>query len=91
MSRATDSPDGRIDPLEQDGTQCLVVLQMLRDDHKPRWTHAELEHELYDVDPAAITVALERLAEQGVVHLEGEQIEVSPCARHLDALGFICI
>ncbi len=43
------------------------------------------------MDPAAIAVALERLAEQGVVHLEDEQIRASACARHLDALGFICI
>lgn len=64
---------------------------MLRDDHKPCWTRAELEHELYDVDPTAITVALERLAEQGVVQPEGEQIRASSCARHLDALRFICI
>jgi hypothetical protein len=84
-------PEEQVDPLEQDGTQCLVVLQLLRDDHAPRWSHGELERELYDVDPKAIGVALERLLEHGVVHAEGERVWASACARHLDALGFICI
>ncbi len=79
------------DPLQEDGTQCLVVLQVLRDDYPEPWTRAELDRELYDVDEAAIGVALERLREQGVVHAEGEQVSASQCARHLDALGFVCI
>ena len=79
------------DPLQEDGTQCLVVLQVLRNDHPKPWTRAELDRELYDVDEAAIGVALERLREQGVVHVEGERFFASPCARHLDALGFVCI
>ncbi len=79
------------DPLEQDGTQCLVVLQLLRDDRTPHWSRGELELELYDVDPRAIGVALERLREQGVVHGDGERVWASACALHLDALGFICI
>ena len=45
-----DMPEEQVDPLEQDGTQCLVVLQLLRDDHALRWTRGELERELYDVD-----------------------------------------
>jgi hypothetical protein len=81
----------RVDPLEQDGTQCLVVLQLLRDDHELRWSCVELERELHDVDPEAIGVALARLSEQGVVHRDGERLWASACARHLDALGFICI
>lgn len=81
----------RPDPLQQDGTQCLVALQVLRDDHPEPCTRAELERELYDVDPSAIGVALERLRERGVMLREGERFSASPCARHLDALGFICI
>jgi DNA-binding HxlR family transcriptional regulator len=79
------------DPLQEDGTQCVVVLQVLRDDHPQPWTLADLDRELVDVDPDAIAVALDRLAEQGVVVRKGEQITVSPCARHLDDLGFVCI
>jgi predicted transcriptional regulator len=84
-------PNERIDPLQEDGTQCVVILQVLRDDHEQPWTLVEIEHELADVDPDAIVVAIARLEEQGVVVRQGEQISASPCARHLDALGFICI
>jgi hypothetical protein len=84
-------PGKRNDPRQEEGTQCLIVLQVLRDDHEQPWTRAELEHALHDVDPAAITVALERLNEQGVIRIESDQIEASPCARHLNALAFICI
>lgn len=79
------------DPLEQDGTQCLVVLQVLRDERPEWWSRGDLLSELYDVDPDAIGVALERLREQGVVQVKGERFSASPCARHLDALGFVCI
>ena len=84
-------PGQRIDPLEHDRTQRPVVLQLLRDDHDPKWTRVELDKKLDDIDPDAITIALERLQEQGVVHADGEQLAASPCARHLDALGFIAI
>lgn len=84
-------PDQPIDPLQEEGTQRLVVLQLLRDDHEQPWTRAELDKELYDLDPDAITIALERLQEQGVVQVDGEQLSASACARHLDALGFISI
>lgn len=84
-------PREPIYPLQECGTQCVVVLQVLRKDHESPWRRAELERELHDVDPAAIGVALERLREQGVVHLEGERVSASTCARHLDVLGFICI
>jgi hypothetical protein len=78
-------------PLQEDGTQCVVVLQVLRDDHPQPWTLAEIEDELADVDPDAIAVALDRLAEQGVVVREDGRFAASPCARHLDDLGFVCI
>jgi hypothetical protein len=81
----------RVNPRQEEGTQCVVVLQVLRKDHPEPWTAAEIECELHDVDPEAIGVALERLREQGVVHMGGEQLAASPCARHLDALAFVCI
>jgi hypothetical protein len=84
-------PSDRRNPYQEEGTQCVVVLQVLRQDHPEPWTRAEIESVLHDVDPEAIGVALERLQEQGVVHKEGEQLAASPCARHLDALGFVCI
>ncbi len=84
-------PDERIDPLQEEGAQRLIVLQVLRGDHDLRWSRQELERELHDVSPVAIGVALERLQAQDVVHLEGEQVWASPCTRHLDDLRFICI
>ncbi len=77
-------------PRQEDGTQCVIVLQVLRDDH-PQWTRAQIKRKLADIDQDAVAVALERLHEQGVIRIEGNQIEASPCARHLDDLGFICI
>jgi hypothetical protein len=84
-------PGQPIDPLQEEGTQRLVVLQLLRDDHDPKWTRVELEKELDDIDPDAIAIALQRLQEQGVVQADGEQLSASPCAWHLDALNFITI
>jgi hypothetical protein len=78
-------------PRQEEGTQCVVVLQVLRNDHPEPWTHEEIERNLADIDPDAIGIALERLHEQGVVNIEGKQITASACARHLDALGFIGI
>ncbi len=79
------------DPLQEDGTQSLVVFQVLRDDRAEWWSLGDLLSELYDVDSDAIGVAVERLREQCVVGVEGERFSASSCARHLDALGFICI
>jgi hypothetical protein len=68
-----------------------IVLQVLRDDRDERWARAELEGEIYDIEPLAISEALERLREEGVVHLSGETVWASRCARHLDALGMVSI
>ncbi len=84
-------PGQPIDPIQEEETQHLVVLQLLRSDHEPQWTRPELDAELDDVDPDAITVAIERLREQGVVQVEDEELSACACARHLDALGFISI
>jgi hypothetical protein len=73
------------------GTEAVVLLQLLRDDHEQPWTLAELKDALADVDPTAIAVSIERLHEQGVVRIDGKHITASPCARHLDDLGFVCI
>jgi hypothetical protein len=84
-------PSRPIYPLQEGGTQCLVVLQILRDDHEQPWTLAEIQRELVNVDRAAVAVSIERLHEQGVLRIDGKHITASPCARHLDGLGFVCI
>jgi DNA-binding HxlR family transcriptional regulator len=68
-----------------------IVLQVLRDDHDERWSRAELEREIYDIEPLALGDALERLRQEGVVHLSGEQVWASRCALRLDALGMVSI
>ena len=68
-----------------------VILQVLRDDHDERWSRAELEREIYDIPPHDIADALERLRQEGVVHLSGELVWASRCALHLDQLGMVSI
>jgi hypothetical protein len=69
--------------------QRAIVLQVLRDDHAERWTRVELEQEASDIEPLAVSDALMTLDAEGVVILDGEHVEASRCARHLDAIELI--
>jgi hypothetical protein len=71
------------------GTERLVVLQVL----DRAFTRAELARELDDVDPEAISAAVDGLEAAGVVEIDRGQgrVRASPCARRLDALDLICI
>lgn len=75
-----------------------IILQLLRDDHDERWTHAALQAEVSDVEPSVLSSAVERLERHGValhgialqgIALQGEYVRASPCARHLDELGLV--
>jgi hypothetical protein len=68
-----------------------IVLQALRDDHPERWTRAELEAEIFDFPPVIVDEALVRLEAEGVVILDGENVEASRCARRMDALELVSI
>lgn len=68
--------------------QRAIVSQVLRDDHPPRWTRTELEHE---IEPEAVGDALTRLHGEGVVLVHGENVEASRCTRCLDALDLIAV
>lgn len=70
-------------------TERSLVLMILN--HPERCLRAELEAELHDIDPLAVSDALETLETEGVVILDGEQVSASRCARHLDALGLIAV
>lgn len=83
--RIDSRPDG------EEIAERAIVLQVLRDDHDERWSRAELELEAYDIAPLMLGDALARLSEEGVVHLAGELVWASRCARHLDALGMVSI
>jgi hypothetical protein len=76
---------------DPDGIERAILLQVLRDDHTERWSRAELETELHDIEPLAINDALERLKASAVVHLEGEQVCASRCMRHIGGLGMVSI
>jgi hypothetical protein len=68
-----------------------IVLQVLRDDHDERWSRAELERELYDVETQALAAALESLRQEGVLHLSGDLVWASRCALRMDWLGMVSI
>jgi hypothetical protein len=60
QQQATDEQQER-EWTSEDRAKRAIVLQVLRDDHPERWTRAELEHELPDVLPEAVEVAIEDL------------------------------
>lgn len=76
---------------DEEQVERALVLQVLRDDHPERWTRAELEHEVFDFDPLTVNEGLERLAAEGVLILDGEQVRASACARRLYARGLVSI
>jgi hypothetical protein len=68
-----------------------IVLQVLRDDHDPRWTRAELRREVSDIAPRAVREAFDRLEAEGVIVTDGEYIVASRCVWHLDALELVSV
>jgi hypothetical protein len=76
---------------DEEQAERAIALQVLRDDHPAQWTRAELEAEIGDRDAQAIADALMRLEAECVVILDGERVQASACARHMDALGLVSI
>jgi hypothetical protein len=68
-----------------------IVLQVLRDDHGHRWSRAELEVEISNVEPLEISDALTRLDGNDIVRFSGESVWASRSIRRLDELGLIAI
>jgi DNA-binding MarR family transcriptional regulator len=68
-----------------------IILQVLRDDRDERWSRAEMQTEVFDVDPSAISDALERLEWHGVVVRYDDEYMASRCALHMDAIGMVSI
>ena len=68
-----------------------IILQFLRDDHGDRWSRAELEVEISNVEPLDISDALARLGQDGIVQISGESVSASRAVRRLDELGLIAI
>ena len=68
-----------------------IVLQLLRDDHRERWSDKQIERALYDFKPEAIRKAIVRLEAGGVICCLDEFIGASRCAQYLDSLELISI
>lgn len=68
-----------------------IVLQLLRDDHDERWSHTELQAEINHTETSALSSAVERLEQHGVVASLDGYVLASRCARHLDELELVSI
>ncbi len=89
---ASDDADGDAQLIDDPWmVERAIVLQVLRNDHPARWTRAELQAEIDDVDPVAIRLALRRLKTQGVVCMEGKELWASRCTWRLEDLGMVSI
>jgi hypothetical protein len=53
------------------------MLQVLRDDHRERWSRKQLERALFDIEPEAIGDAIIRLEANGVVYCLDEFVGAS--------------
>lgn len=68
-----------------------IVLQLLRDDHAPRWARAELACEISDFAAPQLEAALARLEREGVADCDGDAAWASRALRRLDELELISI
>jgi hypothetical protein len=67
-----------------------IILQLLEDEHGHRCSSARLASTL-DAADGALEQALRRLAEAGVVCVDGAEVWASDAARCLDELGLLSI
>jgi hypothetical protein len=77
-------PESKQVPVRVERIVALFVL-----DHPAGCSRAELDRELHDIDPEAVSAAVSGLEAVGVVTVEGEQVRASECIKHLDALNLI--
>jgi DNA-binding transcriptional ArsR family regulator len=67
-----------------------IVLQLLGEEGERRSSQAQLAAAL-DVEARALSRALARLSDAGVVCVAGKQVWASTAARRIDELGLIAI
>ena len=77
-------------PAREGGLQRAIVLQLLREDHPRRWSHAELVSEL-GAEESAVLAALRALHADGLVCEGPQEAWASRAALRLDELGLIAI
>ena len=68
-----------------------IVLQLLRVDHRERWSDKQIERALNNFKPEAIRKAIVRLEAGSVIYCLDEFIGASRCAQYLDSLELIGI
>jgi hypothetical protein len=72
--------------------QRAIVMQLLRDDHEPRWTRVELRREIPDFTRYRFDQALDFLEGNQVIERDADRaVRASLCARALDQLGLVGI
>jgi Mn-dependent DtxR family transcriptional regulator len=67
-----------------------IILQLLSSEEEQRCSSEQLASAL-DAEAHAVEAALSRLADAGVVCLDGTEVWASAAARRMDELGFIGI
>jgi DNA-binding HxlR family transcriptional regulator len=73
------------------GIECGIVVQLICCDSDKGLRFTEIEEELHDVEPLALSAALKRLKLGGVVVFDGERLTASRSVKHLAALGMIAV
>ncbi len=76
---------------EHDDVERAIVLQLLRGDHAPRCTRAELMSALRHLPALEVSKGIVRLDAHGVVERLGVDLWASRATRRLDELALIAI
>jgi DNA-binding HxlR family transcriptional regulator len=71
--------------------ECGIVVQLICGDRDKGRLFTELEKELHDVEPLALSAALKRLKLGGVVVFDGQRLTASRSVKHLAELGMIAV
>jgi hypothetical protein len=71
--------------------QRAIIHQVIRDDHRERWSPKQIEQALSDVTPETINDAIIRLEANGAIYCLDEYIGAARCTRYLYLLDLIGI
>jgi hypothetical protein len=77
---------------ERPGEHLILFALLSPKQERPEWrTVTQIEDELYDLDPEGVRFAIDGLVAGRLAVRDGERLKASHGARHLDALGVICV
>jgi hypothetical protein len=69
--------------------QRAILLQLLREDHDPAWSVADLKEAVAEHKRVRVKDALTELAKRDAVQIQGDRVRATACSRHIDELGLI--